>query len=126
MRRIINPYTKLEGYNCFGCSSKNDFGLQMDFFEDGDYIMVQGVDFKNGATKFKVFAQPVSGGTIEIRLDGTEGQLIGSSRIKKEVGNDYKFYTSKVEKVSGVHDIYFVFKGGDGELFNLDYWEFQK
>lgn len=39
MRKIKNPYTNLEGYNCFGCSSKNQLGLQMEFFEDGDYII---------------------------------------------------------------------------------------
>ena len=39
MRKIINPYTNLEGYNCFGCSSNNKLGLQMEFFEDGDYIV---------------------------------------------------------------------------------------
>lgn len=39
MRKIINPYTTLEGYNCFGCSSKNSLGLQMEFYEDGDYVI---------------------------------------------------------------------------------------
>ncbi|MFC2151245.1 PaaI family thioesterase [Bacteroidota bacterium] len=39
MRKILNPYANLEGYNCFGCSPKNDLGLQMEFFEDGDYII---------------------------------------------------------------------------------------
>lgn len=36
-RKISNPYQKLEGYNCFGCSSRNTFGLKMNFveFEDG-------------------------------------------------------------------------------------------
>jgi uncharacterized protein (TIGR00369 family) len=39
MRKIVNPFTKLEGYNCFGCSLKNELGLQMEFFEDGEYII---------------------------------------------------------------------------------------
>ncbi|MBU8891345.1 MAG: PaaI family thioesterase [Bacteroidales bacterium] len=39
MRKIINPYTNLEGYNCFGCSSKNELGLQMEFYEEGDFIV---------------------------------------------------------------------------------------
>jgi uncharacterized protein (TIGR00369 family) len=38
MRKILNPYTNLEGYNCFGCSSKNTLGLQMEFFQDGEYV----------------------------------------------------------------------------------------
>ncbi len=38
MRRIYNPYRKLDGYNCFGCSPDNPIGLKMEFFEDGDII----------------------------------------------------------------------------------------
>lgn len=38
MKKIINPYTQLEGYNCFGCSSKNTLGLQMEFFLDGEFV----------------------------------------------------------------------------------------
>ncbi len=38
MRKIINPYTEVKGYNCFGCSPKNSYGLQMEFMEDGDEI----------------------------------------------------------------------------------------
>lgn len=39
MRKIINPYSNLEGYNCFGCSPNNQLGLQMKFYEDGDYVV---------------------------------------------------------------------------------------
>jgi len=39
MRKINNPYTHLEGYNCFGCSPDNENGLQMNFVEDGDYLL---------------------------------------------------------------------------------------
>ncbi len=39
MKKILNPYSKLEGYNCFGCSPNNQFGLQMEFFDDGDYVI---------------------------------------------------------------------------------------
>lgn len=38
-RRILNPYEKLEGYNCFGCSPKNIHGLKMKFTEDGDFLI---------------------------------------------------------------------------------------
>ena len=38
MRKILNPFSKLEGYNCFGCSTENPVGLQMKFFEEGEEI----------------------------------------------------------------------------------------
>ena len=39
MRKIKNPYTDLEGYNCFGCSPNNPIGLNMEFYEDGEYVI---------------------------------------------------------------------------------------
>ena len=52
MKKIINPYVSLPGYNCFGCAPHNPFGVKMEFFEDGD-------DINAGSTRsmaaFKVF-----------------------------------------------------------------------
>ncbi len=39
MKKILNPYPKYEGYNCFGCSPENAHGLKMEFFEDGDHVI---------------------------------------------------------------------------------------
>jgi uncharacterized protein (TIGR00369 family) len=36
---IQNPYEQVDGYNCFGCSMKNDLGLQMQFIEEGEEIV---------------------------------------------------------------------------------------
>ncbi len=47
MRKIINPYSNLEGYNCFGCSPNNQLGLQMEFYEDGDYVVSDWVPKKH-------------------------------------------------------------------------------
>ena len=38
MRKILNPYVKLDGYNCFGCSPDNEHGLQMQFYEEGEFV----------------------------------------------------------------------------------------
>lgn len=32
---------KIPGYNCFGCSPDNQHGLQMNFFEDGEFIIAE-------------------------------------------------------------------------------------
>lgn len=39
MRKILNPYNKLEGHKCFACSDKNKFGLNMTFEEHGDILI---------------------------------------------------------------------------------------
>jgi uncharacterized protein (TIGR00369 family) len=38
MKKLTNPYTRMDGYNCFGCSPNNHTGLRMEFFDEGDYI----------------------------------------------------------------------------------------
>ena len=35
VREIINPWTDLSGYNCFGCSPNNPLGAHMRFYEEG-------------------------------------------------------------------------------------------
>ena len=39
MKKIINPFVHLDGYNCFGCAPGNPLGVKMEFFEDGDDIV---------------------------------------------------------------------------------------
>ncbi|GAA6254980.1 PaaI family thioesterase [Bacteroides sp. f07] len=39
MKKIINPWKGMEGYNCFGCASHNESGAKMEFYEDGDEVV---------------------------------------------------------------------------------------
>ncbi len=39
MKKIINPWRGMEGYNCYGCNPDNRSGLRMEFYEDGDEIV---------------------------------------------------------------------------------------
>lgn len=39
MKKIINPWKDMEGYNCFGCAPNNQAGVKMEFYEDGDEIV---------------------------------------------------------------------------------------
>ena len=38
-REILNPYDKLEEHKCFACSKHNISGLQMDFYEEEDFVV---------------------------------------------------------------------------------------
>ena len=39
MKRIVNPWSGMEGYGCYGCAPHNASGLRMEFYEEGDYIV---------------------------------------------------------------------------------------
>lgn len=41
MRKIINPYVGLQGFECIGCSPKNEIGFHLQFYEDGDFVVAR-------------------------------------------------------------------------------------
>lgn len=88
----------------------------------GDYILVQGVDFQNGAKSLEVSAASIYGGQIEFRIGKMDGPVIATVDVNtsRHMGL-WKTFSAPVEKVSGVHDLYLVFKG-EKELFHLDWW----
>ena len=132
----FNPYRRVEaetmawGYG-LRTTRQNPSGpwnptLFVTDIDDGEYILVKGVDFAHGASKFTASCSALLyGGTIEIRIDSIKGQLIG----KVDVPNTefkYKEFTTPLELVTGKHDLYFVFKAGTMQkknLFNFDWWQ---
>ena len=39
MRKLTNPFISKTDYQCFGCAPNNNNGLQMEFYEDGEYLI---------------------------------------------------------------------------------------
>lgn len=113
-------YNVQSGIDVENCS---EGGKDVAYIENGDYIGFKGMLFGRGAESinFRV-ASNGSNGSIEVRLDSPDGKLIGSMDVSN-TGGWQKWATQKckIEKTTDVHDVYFVFKGGDGYLFNLDW-----
>jgi arabinoxylan arabinofuranohydrolase len=102
-------------------------GVYVTKIENGDYIKVRSVDFGKGAKAFEAsVASASTGGEIEIRLGSPDGDLLGVCKVNNT--GDWLNWTTKsckVKKIKGVNDLFFVFKGGEGELFNFDWWSFK-
>jgi hypothetical protein len=93
---------------------------------NGDYTKVQGVDFSTGPSSVEVNLASLHGGKIEIHADQFDGDLLGVVTITASgEGDVYKTIKAPVKKLTGVHDLFFVFRG-EKELFNLDWWQFNK
>ncbi len=100
--------------------------LYVSSIHNGDYIQVEGVDFALGAKSVEVCVSPLYGGTIEIRTDKINGPVIVTVNVGPQgEGGKWKTISAPVSKVSGVHDVYFVFKG-EKDLFDFDWWEFNQ
>lgn len=127
----LNPYNWVEAETMAweaGVETAVDSttGVYVTDIDNDDYIKVRRVDFGNGAKSFEANAASVSDGAIEIRLDSLTGTSIGSCRVKRTGSNqNWTTQSFKVNKAKGVHDVYFVFKGGAGDLFNFNRWRFR-
>ncbi len=131
----VDPYQRVEAETMafsHGVRAVDDKekGVVIGDIHHGDYIKVRDVDFgEEGAT---VFAAAVSsryhGGIMEIRLGGTKGRLVGELKVPYTGEWDNWVTPSvRIEKIDGVHDLYFVFSGKEPHaLFLFDYWRFEK
>ena len=54
MRNLRNPFSRLEGYNCFGCSPDNPLGLHLVFTEEDDEIVSHWQPDKNFQGYFNI------------------------------------------------------------------------
>ena len=72
MKKIINPYVSLPGYNCFGCAPHNPFGVKMEFFEDGDDI----VSLWQPTPNFQGWLNTLHGGIQSVLLDEICGWVV--------------------------------------------------
>lgn len=106
--------------------TKIDDHLFVTSINNGDYILVRGVDFGSGAKTVEANVSPIYGGKIEVRVDKLDGPVIATINVdsSREAGY-WKSFSAPVDDVSGVHDVYFVFKG-DKDLFNFDWWKFNR
>lgn len=129
----FNPYKRVSAATInleSGVKTAKDSlaGMYATDINNGDYIRVRGVDFKKGAKSFEASVASTSpGGSIEIRLDGQNGDLIGKC-IVRNTGDWHKWltHTCNLKKIKGIHDVYFIFTGAaDTQLFNFNWWKFK-
>lgn len=130
----LDPYRRVEAETiAFSSGVKSEpnakTGVYVSDTHDGDWIKVREVDFgAEGPDELRVAAaSALRGGRIEVRLDSVDGRLISTVEIPTTGGWErWNTFKADVEEgVTGVHDLYFVFKGRKGcKLFNLDWWRF--
>lgn len=89
---------------------------------DGSWTCVSGVDFgKDGAKEVSVNACGTGSGSISIRLDTPSGKEVGTVEIDKPGKELKKIKAVLDEKITGKHNLYFVFSGEDYEVYS---WKF--
>ncbi len=126
----IDPYVRVEAE-----TMADGYGLKVDRLagrkhyvtsvHNGDWIKVRCVDFGD-VSPILVTVEILNfkhGGRIEFYADQMSGRPLASIEI---LGENAVKHVSLDTDLTGLHDVYILFRGGDEELFDLDWWKFNR
>lgn len=108
----------------------DETGVYVSDIHNGDSIVVRVADFGTSSpTKFLAsVASSLQGGVMEVHVDRPNGDLLCTLNAPRTGGWE-KWQTVSADlkqKIEGVHDLYFLFRGNEGsKLFNFDWWQFR-
>ncbi|MFC5050750.1 carbohydrate-binding protein [Rubritalea spongiae] len=103
-------------------SKVKDEGTNIGFIQNNTWVAYHDFDFDIGAQSIEMSVSSTStGGTIEIRIGSPTGELISSIDIDNTQSYDnYQLFSGNISNyVTGIHDLYFVFVGTAGYLYNV-------
>lgn len=95
------------------------------YIDNGDFTSYSPVNLhKIDALNFRV-ASNTQGGVIEVRLDAVGGPLVTEVTVPNTGGwQEWIDVKVDIEDPGGTHELYLVFKGGEGALFNVNWIDF--
>ncbi len=138
--KYVNPYETFEAEllgNCAGVTvvpaseQAKQYGAgnnAIGGIKTGAWTCVYGMDFgADGASKLAASIKSnadCKNAAVEIRIDGVIGDVIGYLPVEAGNGEDFTERVNELmTKVTGVHDVYFIFAG---EGYEVDTWKFDK
>ena len=119
-------FSTIEAEDFDSMSGVVDEGENVGYIQDGDWAMYRDIDLTCAASIDVSASSRYDGGDIEVRLGSSTGELIATVTVAS-TGSWTSWETSSanlISSVSGDQDVYLVFTGGSGYLFNLDWIEF--
>ena len=124
---VIFPVAAAKYYAMSGVVTEpcTEGGQDLTGIESGDWSAYTNIDL-TGVNAFVARAACAGpGGTIEVRLDGPAGTLVGVCSVSGTGGSQtYLNAYGGISGASGIHTVYLVYTGGAGSLFNLQFFGF--
>ncbi len=117
-------YSQQSGTRVLNNSEGNGAGL-VGGISNGDWLSFTPVNLKDiSSIDFRV-ASSANGGTIEVHQGSPDGPVLGSVAVPVTGGGqNWTIVTAPVTDPGVTHELFLVAKGGTGDLFNLDWFEF--
>ncbi len=97
MKRLRNPFSELEGYNCFACSPKNEYGLKMEFMKTDAGVVCHW----EPQQRFQGYFNILHGGIQATLMDEIASWLVfthlktGGVTVRLDVSYKKPVYTNK-------------------------------
>ena len=136
---VITPIKNLDPYKRVEAETQAESrGLKVDRragrdhfvtdIDDGDWIRVRSVDFKDCGQKavVVVVGEQKGKGTIEFYIDGMDGEPFCKVPVNTDnAGFRTTAFTYLIDTdIKGVHDLYLKFRCESDKPFTLDWWQF--
>jgi len=100
-------------------------GQDVSSIDSGDWSAYDNINLTGVNTFVARVASVGSGGDIEVHLDSPTGTLIGTCMVLGTGGNQvYLDSYCNIGNASGSHNVYLVYTGGGGDLFNVQFFGF--
>ena len=122
----VNPYNRVEAETmAWSWGVKTDRLAGFDHYvtqiHNGDWIRVREVDFgEKSPSEIELmtlnFRTP---GVVEFYIDSLGGDPFATFDVKASGA----MKTSPARSVTGKHDVYILFRGGDDQFFDFDWWQ---
>ena len=103
-------------------------GQCVESLENNSYIMFKNLDFSSVAKQFSANYSSINNDAqIQVMLDSLNGKVAGTLTAESSGSlNAYKIKSCVLDDVSGVRDIYLVFKTHTKNDIKLNWFSFQK
>lgn len=112
-------FSAQNGVQAAACS---EGGQCIGWIEHGDWARYEKVDFGQGTEQMQIrAASETTGGTIEIRLDKPDGELLGTCPVPNTGGwQSWSTFQPKIKPTSGIKTICLVFRGPQAKASSRD------
>ena len=133
--KTVNPYSLIQAETISWSEhvksfQNNKVGVFIKALKNGAYTSIKNVDFGDkGAMNFfaRVGTTHNGGISMEVRSNAVDGPILATIQVPMTGGDDRWTTVDKQlsNKVTGVHDLYFVFKGKvPSNILFFDCWKF--
>lgn len=126
---LINAFNVIqaEDYSSGYQAYESDTGKSYVEAYNKGFIEFDNINFTNTAGGFETsFASGANGGKIEIRVDSTDGPLLGECKLPNTGWDNFVTKAYDLDLVKGVHSIFLIFNIPNDGVFQIDWFKFKR